>query len=288
MLKKLFNSQNVGLIVLAIVIAILPVFLTNAYYYEIAILIAINAIVVVSLNLLVGFAGQISLGHAGFFGLGMYSSGILTAEFGWPPILALIAGAIIVGIIAFTVARPVLRLQGHYLAMATLGLGIIFSIILSTEDWITGGPDGMSVPGFSFLGFDLASDSSWYWFLGVLLMVVVWFSLNIINSPAGRALRAVHGSEVAAHTAGIDTVKYKVKIFTFSAVVASIMGSFLAHFSGFITPDQAGFFHSIEMITMVVLGGMASTFGAVVGAAVLTVLPQLLAGFEDYEMVIFG
>lgn len=287
-MKNLFKPQTGGLLILAIVVGILPIFLTNGFYYEVAILVAINAIIVVGLNLLIGYAGQISLGHAGFLGLGMYASGVLTENYQWPPVLAMLVGAVVVGVIAFLVARPVLRLSGHYLAMATLGLGIIFSIILQTEDQITGGPDGMMVPPFQLFGFELSSSEQWYWVVAVMLLIVVWMALNIVNSPAGRALRAIHGSEIAAKVAGIDTTGYKVKIFVLSAVMASMMGSVLAHYSGFITPDQAGFFHSIELVTMVVLGGMASIFGSVVGALILTILPQLLAGFEEFEMIIFG
>lgn len=288
MLAKLANSRYSGMAAMLIVIMLLPLLLPNAYYYDVAIRIGINAIVVVGLNLLVGYAGQISLGHGGFFGLGAYTSGILTAYYDWPALAALLAGVLLVGGIAFLTARPILRLSGHYLAMATLGLGIIIAIVINNEDWLTGGPDGMSVPPFSLFGWELYGEQNWYWLIGALLVLSVWLALNIIDSPAGRALRAVHGSEVAAQVVGVDTVHYKVLLFVVSAVFASIMGSLTAHYAGFITPQQAGFFHSIELVTMVVLGGMASTYGAVIGAVLLTLLPQLLTGLEEYEMVIFG
>ena len=288
MVAKLANSRYGGMAVLVLVITLLPLLLPNPYYYDVVIHIGISAIVVVGLNLLVGYAGQISLGHGGFFGLGAYTTGILTAHYGWPSLLALLAGVLLVGSLAFLTARPILRLSGHYLAMATLGLGIIISIVISTEDWITGGPDGMSVPPFQLFGWQVYGEKIWYWIIGGLLLLSIWLALNIIDSPAGRALRAVHGSEIAAQVVGVDTVHYKVLLFVVSAVFASIMGSLNAHYAGFITPNQAGFFHSIELVTMVVLGGMASTFGAVIGAAILTLLPQLLSGFEDWEMVIFG
>ncbi|NJN45688.1 MAG: branched-chain amino acid ABC transporter permease [Candidatus Competibacteraceae bacterium] len=288
MLEKLTTPRTGGLLVLAAIIVLLPLFLPNNYYYDVAIKIGINAIVVVGLNLLVGYAGQISLGHGGFFGLGAYTSGVLTVYYGWSSILALLAGVVLVGVISFAIARPILRLSGHYLAMATLGLGIIISIIITNEDWLTGGPDGMYVEPFTLFGWELYGEQTWYWVIGVLLVISVWLALNIIDSPAGRALRAVHGSEVAAQVVGVDTTGYKVLLFVVSAVFASLMGSLFAHYSGFISPVQAGFFHSIELVTMVVLGGMASTFGAVIGAVILTLLPQLLSGFEDFEMVIFG
>jgi branched-chain amino acid transport system permease protein len=288
MFAKLTSPRFGGLAILAIVIVVLPVFLPNVYYYDVVIHIGINAVVVVGLNLLIGYAGQISLGHAGFFGLGAYTTGILTGLYGWPSLLALLAGVALVGTIAFAVARPILRLSGHYLAMATLGLGIIISIVITNEDWLTGGPDGMVVPPFTIFGWELYGETSWYWVIGALLLFSVWLALNIIDSPPGRALRAVHGSEVAAQVVGVDTTSYKVLLFVVSAIFASVMGSLSAHYAGFITPTEAGFIHSIELVTMVVLGGMASTFGAVIGAVILTLLPQLLTGLQDYEMVVFG
>jgi len=284
----LTTPRTGGLLALALVIALLPLAFQNNYHYDVAIHIIINAAVVVGLNLLIGYAGQISLGHAAFFGLGAYTSAILTANHGWPPLAALGAGAAGVGLLAFLIGQPILRLKGHYLAMATLGFGIIISIVLNTESALTGGPDGMVVPAFTLLGWNLYGEKTWYWVFGGLLVLVTWLALNIIDSPVGRALRGVHGSEVAAQVSGMNTSHYKVLIFVVSAVIASIAGSLAAHYAGFITPGESGFFRSIELVTMVVLGGMASTFGAILGALILTLLPQLLAGFEDYEMMVFG
>ncbi len=277
-----------GLLVLAAIIAVLPLFLTNNFHYDVAIMIGFNAIVCVGLNLLIGYTGQISLGHGGFLGLGAYVSAVLTGTYHWPPVLALLVGAAGVGALAFVIARPILKLKGHNLAMATLGMGLIISIVLTTEDWLTGGPDGMPVPSFAVFGWKPASELAWYGIVGCLLLVAVWLALNLIDSPIGRALRAVHGSEVAAEVMGINTTRYKVLIFVVSAVFASVTGSLFAHYTGFISPQEASFFHSIELVTMVVLGGMASTFGAVVGAAILTVAPQVLTAFHDYEMLMFG
>lgn len=277
-----------GIALLAGVILALPLALANDYWYEVAILVGINAIVCVGLNLLIGYAGQISLGHAGFFGLGAYGSAILTARYGWPPAAALAATTAAVALLALVVGRPILRLKGHYLAMATLGMGVIISIVVVTEDRLTGGPDGMSVPAFTLFGLSLAGERAWYWVVGAALLAAVWIALNLIESPAGRALRALHGSEVGAQVSGIDATRAKVGVFVISAVFASLAGSVSAHYSGFVTPAKVGFFHSIELVTMVVFGGMASTFGAVLGAATLTLLPQLLTVLKEYEMVVFG
>ena len=277
------SASRKGLALLALVVAAAPLALPNNYTYEVAILVGLNAVVCVGLNLLVGYAGQISLGHAGFFGLGAYGSAILAARYGWPPALSLPAAVAGVAVLAWLVGRPILRLKGHYLAMATLGLGIIVSQVLATEDRITGGPDGMAVPPMFITG-----EKPWYWIVGTVLIATVWLAQNLIDSPRGRALRALHGAEIAAAAAGIDAARHKLAAFVLSAALAALAGALTAHYSGFITPSKASFLHSIELVTMVVFGGMASTFGAVVGAAVLTTLPQLLAGFKDYELVTLG
>jgi branched-chain amino acid transport system permease protein len=286
--RWLLSARTGGLLLLIAVVALLPLILPNKFYYDVAIKTALNAVVCVGLNLLIGYAGQISLGHAGFFALGAYASAILTAKYGWNGFGAMFAGAVGVGLLAFIVARPILRLRGHYLAMATLGLGIIVSIVLNREIPLTGGPDGMSVPALRLGDWRLTSTTVWYWISSGALVVSVWLALNLIDSGIGRALRALHGSEVAAETVGIDTTRTKVLIFVVSAVFASLAGSLFAHAERFLTPTEAGFLRSIEFVTMVVLGGMASTYGAVVGAAILTVLPQLLTKLHDYEHLAFG
>ena len=277
-----------GMLLLAAVIALLPLGLSNNYFYDVAIAVALNAIVCVGLNLLIGYAGQISLGHAAFFALGGYGSAILAATFGWPTWLSLPSACAAVGLLAFVVGRPTLRLKGHYLAMATLGLGVIVSIVLSTEDRITGGPDGMSVAPLALFGWTLHGERTWYWVASAGLLLAVWLALNLIESPAGRALRALHGSEIAAETLGIDSARHKLRVFVISAVFAAVAGALTAHYAGFITPAKASFMHSVELVIMVVFGGMASIFGAVVGAVILTTLPQLLTVFKDYEMMVFG
>lgn len=277
-----------GLATLALAIAAAPFALANNYFYDVAILVGLNAIVCVGLNLLIGYAGQISLGHAGFFGLGAYGSALLTARYGVPPLAALLATTAAVAAIAFSVGRPILRLKGHYLAMATLGFGIIVSIVLANEDRITGGPDGMPVPPLTIFGHAVQGEQTWYWIVGACLLLAVWLALNLIESPTGRALRALHTSEVAAEVVGIDSARRKLEVFVVSAVFAALAGGLTAFYSGFITPSKASFMHSIELVTMVVFGGMASTFGAVVGAAVLTILPQALTVVKEYEMVVLG
>lgn len=282
------RNSRIGLLIVIAVLAVLPFVLPNAYYLDVAIRMCINAIVVLSLNMLIGFAGQISLGHAGFLGIGAYASAVLPTHYGWPPIAALGAGAAVSALLALLVARPIFALRGHYLAMATLGLGIILAMIFRNETTFTGGPDGIAVPSLGLFGYELTTEKQWYWLIAAMLVASIWATLNLVDSPFGRALRALHGSEVASQAVGVNIWHYKVVVFVLSALGASVMGSVTAHYVGFVTPNIADFFHSIELVTMVVVGGMASVFGSLVGAVLLTGLPQALARFEGWETVVFG
>jgi len=277
-----------SLIVTALVLALLPLVMPNNYIVDVAVRIALAAVAAIGLNLLMGFAGQISIGHAAFVAIGAYGSGIVTARFGWPPVAAIAGAAVGAALIGWLIAKPILRLQGHSLTMATLGLGIIVNIVLVNEVAWTGGPDGMPVPPLQIGSFIFAKVLHWYALACVVLFGAIVLSLNLYASPAGRALRGLHGSEIAARMTGVDVARFKVRVFVASAVFAAVSGSLSAHYFGFISPSLAAFAHSVELATMVVLGGMASTFGAVLGAALLTALPQLLGGLHGYEMVFFG
>lgn len=283
-------SRLKGFYLLTLLVVSLPIIFPDNYYVTVvAVSAGLHAILAVGLNLLMGYAGQISLGHAAFFGIGAYTSAIFTTQFGWNPWPAMAAGMALTGVIAFVMARPILRLKGHYLAMATLGFGIIVNIILVQNVGLTGGPDGLSeIPTLSIFGWEINTDLRWYMVIGGCMLLVVWLALNLINSRSGRALRALHGSEVAAEMMGIDTTSTKTSVFVLAALIASFAGSLFAHQQSFVSPDSFSFFFSIELVTMVVLGGMASTYGAVFGAIVLTFLPELLVVFEDFEVMIFG
>jgi branched-chain amino acid transport system permease protein len=270
---------------ITLIIVPLPLLFPSAYYYRIGALVFIFALAAVGLNLLMGFAGQVSLGHAGFLGIGGYAVAIGPTYLGLPGWLAIIAGGVVSGLLAYLVGRPILRLKGHYLAIATLGFGLLIAIVLTNEsDW-TGGPDGMPVPR---LAFAMRGSEAWYWLAAATFLAGAALAFNLIDSPTGRALRAIHDSELAASVLGIDVAKAKLAVFTISAIYASVAGSYLALFNGHITPDIAGFLRSIELAAMVVLGGMGSIPGALVGAALLVVLPQALTVLHDYEYIMLG
>jgi branched-chain amino acid transport system permease protein len=270
-------------------VLMLAAWLNNEYYYTLLNFIGIHTLLVVGLNLLMGYGGQISLGHAAFFGLGAYTSGILTATWGLNPWLALVAGLILSGVAAFLIGIPALKLRGYYLAMATLGFGIIVYIILNEARPLTGGPSGLSgIPSLSLAGLPLNTPRRLYLLIWTTVGGILALSANLVDSRTGRAIRALHDSEEAAASLGVDTARMKLKVFIWSALYASLAGSFYAHTLNFIAPSSFDFMFSIKLVTMVVLGGMASIWGSLLGAAVLTMLPEMLVVFHDFEVVIFG
>jgi len=286
--RALLQSRWLPALAVAAIVVVLPLLFPSMYYYRVAALVFIFALAVVGLNLLMGFAGQVSLGHAGFLGIGAYAVAIGPVHFGLPSWLCLLAGAVISGAVAFMVGRPILRLKGHYLAVATLGFGLLVAIVLTNEAGWTGGPDGMNVPTLALFGWRARGSGTWYWIAGLTFVVGFLLARNLMESPTGRALQAIHDSEIAACVLGIDVASKKLTIFIISAVYASVAGSYLALFNGLVTPDVAGFLRSIELVAMVVLGGMGSIFGSLVGAVVLVVLPQVLTIFHEYEQALLG
>jgi branched-chain amino acid transport system permease protein len=284
----LTSHRLAGLAVIAIVAGALPALFPSAYYYRVGALVFIFALAAVGLNLLMGFAGQVSLGHAGFLGIGGYTVAVGPTWLGVPSWLSLLVGALLSGMVAFLVGRPILRLRGHYLAVGTLGFGVLVAIVLTNEASWTGGPDGMTVPRLMLLDWRVRGSETWYWIAAATFLIGAVLALNLVDSPTGRALRAIHGSEVASSVLGIDVAGRKLAIFVVSAIYASIAGSYLALFNGHITPDVSGFIRSIELVAMVVLGGMGSVAGSLVGAAVLIVLPQTLTALHDYEHMVLG
>jgi branched-chain amino acid transport system permease protein len=286
--RRFINNPFLLVIAVGIVVAVLPLMLSSSFYLRVIALVYINALAVLGLNLLMGFAGQVSLGHAGFFGIGAYAVALGPTYLGMPSWASLIGGSALSALLAFVVGRPILRLSGYYLAIATLGMGVLISMVVSNESNITGGPNGMEVPRLVLFGWRVAGPLTWYWISGVTLVIGVLVVVNLMESPTGRALRAIHDSETAARVLGVDVARYKLLAFVISAVFASIGGSYLVLLDGFVTPTTTSFLLSIEFVVMAVLGGLGSILGSIVGAAILVILPQFLTVFHDYEHIVLG
>lgn len=278
-----------GPLAFALLVLVAPFLLTNDYYLSTLTIAFLNAIIVVGLNLLLGFAGQISLGHAAFYGLAAYTTAVITGAYGLPIPVGLISGVAMAGAVAWIIGIPTLKLHGHYLAMATLGFGIIVYIFFNQTISLTGGPSGfVGIPRLALFGYEFESDHSYYYLTGFTLTLIVLISKNLIDSRLGRALRAIHTSEKAAQAMGVDIARYKLFIFVLSAVYAGVAGVLYAHYLSFVAPSSFGFMFSVLLIVMVVLGGMANIWGAVAGAVFLTALPEFLRAFENIEIVLYG
>ena len=283
------KRENLYFGLFALLIALIPLLVRNKYYFTVLNVVGLNTIVVVGLNLLIGFAGQISLGHAAFYGMGAYLSAVLTTTYHFPPWPAMVMAMLATGGIAYLVGYPSLKLKGHYLVMATLGFSIIVNIFMVELDKITGGPSGF--PGIAPLSIGnlmLDSDDRNFYLIWVFAFLSILLSANLVNSRVGRALKAIHGSEVAASTLGVNTDQYKTKVFVLSAVFASVSGSLYAHYMSFISPRSFDFYYSIQVVTMVIVGGMGSVWGAFAGAGLLTVLSEVLHVTEKYNTIAYG
>jgi len=279
--------------------------------FDTLIRIGILTIVVVGLNLLMGYAGQISLGQAAFYGLGAYVSAIMTtlvsrhgvlpgiADSWWWPWLAILAGMALTGGFAYVIGKPILQLRGNYLAMATLGVGVVVYTLFREGEGFTGGNDGIAgIPRLA-LGdhFQLWPLDRYYFLVWGVATVVIVVALNVVNSRVGRALRAIHGGEVAANVTGVDTGRYKLQVLVVSAMTASLAGSLYAHFQALIAPRPFSFVASVELVCMAAVGGLASVWGAPFGVAFVYVVKEVLrarmhnllhgAGGE-HELIAYG
>jgi len=283
------NREIIKFLLLVVVVLVAPLSVGEGYLLNVLVFVGIHTMLALALNLLLGYAGQISLGHAGFFGLGAYISGVLTANHGIDPWLAMAIAAITVTLMAFLVGFPILKLKGHYLAMATLGLGIIIYIVFNEAVDQTGGPSGLSgIPNLTLAGITFDTDLKNYYLIWTATLICMGLALNLVHSRIGRALRAIHDSEVAARVMGVNARLLKVQIFALSAGISAIAGSLYAHTMTFIAPASFGFNFSVELVTMVIIGGLASIYGSLLGAALLTVLPEILRAFQDFDIVVYG
>ncbi len=283
--------------VLLAALALLPLVATR-YLLSVMIVVGLHGIVALGLNLLMGYAGQVSLGQAAFYGIGAYASASLTVKFGVSPWLALVIGMVLAGLVAYAVGIPTFRLQGLYLSLATMGVGVIIYIILVEWISVTGGPSGIpAIPYLSLGGFEFNTDLRYYYLTLAAAVPCALTARSLVSSRIGRALRAVHGSEAAAGALGVDVSRFKLQTFILSAVYASLAGSLYAHYVTFISPVPFNYMESVSFLTMSMLGGAGSIAGAFVGAGITSFLrevlqdnlPKLIPGAGgEVETVFFG
>jgi branched-chain amino acid transport system permease protein len=285
-----YLRKHAGYLVFAVVVMTIPAYLSNSYYLSILAFMATRFMMALGLSLLLGQAGQISLGQAGFVGVGAYGAGILTTRLGLNPWAAMVAAALVAAVIAGLVGIPTLRLRGYYLAMATLGVNEIIYILLVQLKGLTNGTDGITgIPTLSIGGFNLGGPKAYHLVVWGLALIMLRVSLNISRSRVGRSLRALHRSEAAAQSSGIDTSYRKVQVFMLAAVFASIAGSLDAYYVKFISPESYTITFSIILITGVIIGGLGTLWGAVWGTAAIVILPELLKRVnEDVTNLVFG
>jgi len=277
-----------GWIIAVIIILVLPLFL-GKYTVFLLSLLAIYALVALGLNLLMGYTGQIAAGHAGFLALGAYFTAIIGDNLQWLPcpVILLLAG-IFTGAIGFLLGIPILRLKGFYIAMATLAFGVVVSEVILQWSSLTGGDDGFSVPTARIAGFAFDSDYKLYYLIIPITLIMTVLAKNLVNGYIGRAFIALRESEVAAQTIGIDLARYKTIAFAISAFYTGVAGGLFAYLITYLSPDAFTIELSVDFIAMIVIGGMGSILGSIIGAVILTGMQQVLAGLLDLQILIFG
>ena len=259
------------------------------YFVFLATLVAVNAIVAIGLNLLSGYTNQLSFGHAGFLAIGAYVAAILTLRAPALPVpLTLLAAGLVTALVGLALGIPCLRLDGLYLAMATLAFGFVVTEAITNLDWLTRGNDGLRVPSARLGPWVLATDRARYYLALAVAAAMILAALNVATTRTGRAFLAIRASEVAAQASGINAASYKTIAFVLSAFYTGVAGGLFAFVVGFLSPDAFDVFLSVDFLVMIILGGLGSVWGSVAGAAVVTVLNDSLAGFQTYRPLIFG
>jgi branched-chain amino acid transport system permease protein len=285
-----FWRRNWGFTTLAVVALVLPVFLSDAYLLSILAFMATRFMVVVGLSLLLGQAGQISLGHAAFVAIGAYGSALLVTRVSVNPWLAMVIAAVLAAGVAGVIGIPTLKLKGHYLAMATLGFGEIVFILLVQLKGLTRGTDGITgIPPLTLGPLDFSDPRLYHVLVWLVALIIFRLALNLSESRVGRSLKALRRSELAAESLGVNASWRKLQVFMISAVFASLAGSFDAHYVQFISPDAYGITFSVILVCSVVIGGFRSVWGALWGTLAIVILPEIIKRFnEDAVNLVFG
>lgn len=277
-----------AIVIVGIILAV-PFILNSDYLLHVVNLAGIYAICVLGLVYLIGFTGQLSLGHSALMSIGAYTAALLAVEAKLPVYVTFPAAIIVSMIFALLIGLPTLKLKSHYLAMATKGLNIALFIILINWKSLTHGADGIvNIPRPSFGGFTIQSERSWYYVILVILIICYIASRNIEKSRIGRSFKAIKDGELAAEVMGIDTYKTKILAFVISAALAGISGSLFAYINQFICPNDFNANHSVVLLSMSIFGGSEYLLGGVVGAYLLTILPEFLRFLQTYARFIYG
>src|ERR1700761_1513982 len=275
-------------VIVVLVLATVPLLHANAYWIHVFSLALIGAILSFSEQLLVGMAGIVSLGQGAFYGIGAYAAATLAGSFKLPFLLALMAGGILAGL-GSLVLIPIVRLKGSSLAVATLGFAIIIHLVMLNEDWLTGGSIGMmDIPAPSLFGLSLGGETRFY-YVCLIVAAGVFLALDrITHSRFGRALTAMSQDEEAARASGIAISVYKSKCFLIAAIVSGIAGGLYAYHSRYLNPNDFDFQKSIDILIMVVIGGIRSLSGAALGAVIVVLVPELLRSSGEFRLILFG
>jgi branched-chain amino acid transport system permease protein len=286
-LKPVLANSPVLLILAAFAAA--PLFVTNTYHLQVLVFIGIYVILALSLNLLNGYVGLLSIGHAAFYAIGAYASAKLSMGLQLPWVLALAGSGAIAGLFGYLIAKPTLRLSGIYMTLVTLGFNMILFLVLQNWMSFTNGPLGiMDIPPPELFGYRLNARRQYYYLILLLVLLTVFSLHRLMTCRFGRALTAIRENELAAEATGVDTTRYKVQAFVLAAFYAGIAGSFYAHFVKYISPDSFTINESFILLAMLAFGGQGNLIGPMVGAAALILIPEVFRPLQEYRMFVYG
>jgi branched-chain amino acid transport system permease protein len=275
---------------LVAVLVLLPTLTGENYYFlHISITIGIFFILAQGLNILFGYAGQISIGHAAFYAIGAYASALLAGKLSFPFWAATLLGIVLTCLVGFLLGLACLRLRGEYLAITTVAFGEIIQVILTQWEELSGGPEGFLDIPYAHIGpFQFNTPVRFYYFTLLVSIFILILTKNLTSSKLGRSFRSVRDDPLAANILGVNTTRYKLIAFVLSAGYAALAGSLYAHFTRALLPDYFGLSLSVLIFMMVMLGGMGNLYGPIIGSILLTLSFELLRPFQVYQMVIYG
>ena len=285
--NKIYRASRVWVLIL--LAALVPVMINNKYFLNLACLGMMYAMLTISLNILSGFSGLMSVGHIAFFGLGAYTTAILTTTYHMPILVGFLAAGIVAAFFSLLLGLPTMRLQGTYFCVATLAFGTVVYQVLKNWESLTNGTKGiLGIPAIEIFGISFKNYKAYYYLMLIALILSVIIAMNLLHSRPGRAILAIRESDIAAEAMGINVVNYKIIAFMTSAFIAGIAGAFYAHFIRYISPEPFAQAESNTLLSMMVIGGIGSIPGAILGGIALTILPEVLRFIGDFRLVLYG
>ncbi|TQI68318.1 branched-chain amino acid ABC transporter permease [Clostridium sp. KNHs216] len=289
MKSKIVTPSRMFVLLMVFVAALLPLLVSNSYTQSLFVQVVINIVVVMGLNFITGLTGQMNLGTAGIFALGAYTSAILNTRLGWNPWMCLLASIVMGAVIGIGLGYPSLRVKGVYLSLTTIGFAEVVRLMITNQPDLTGGVQGvLNIEKFSIFGFQFNSNQSIYYLYLSIAILLVWVAHRIVNSKWGRSFKSIRDNSEASEALGINISSLKIQAFVLTSIYTCIAGSFYSHFMGYLSPTPFTMDFSINYVLMLIIGGIESVPGCILGAILVTLVPEILRFLQNYYWLVFS